>query len=245
MKKIIICLATAIAFVFTACEEVEHAEGMKTTYYPVWNLEGGSLYAYQVGSEFVDPGYSATLDGEDVTADVEVIGEVDGETSGMYQLTYSYTNPDGFTNTITRTVAVYDIANAGTTDISGTYSSSNCSFYRADDSLVRDWNAYGGYEYEQVITPGPAQGLFYVQDLYAGFYQYYYGYGAGYAFKALILLNADNTINILNGADIDPWGDSIDDHTTASFYDPANDKVVINWWWAYYSDFRCTTIYSN
>ena len=67
MKKIIICLATAIAFVFTACEEVDHAEGMKVTYYPVWNLEGGSLYAFQVGSEFVDPGYTATLDGEDVT----------------------------------------------------------------------------------------------------------------------------------------------------------------------------------
>ncbi len=244
MKKIIICLATAIAFAFTACEEVDHAEGMKTTYYPVWELDGGSLVAHQVGSAFTDPGFTATLDGEDVSADVVVGGSVGGNTSGLYTLTYSYTNPDGFSNSISRTVAVYDVANAGTADISGTYPISNCSFFRADGSLARDWNQYGGYNYAQTITSGPATGLFYVQDLYAGFYQYYYGYGAGYAFRALVLLNADNTISILNGGDIDPWGDYIADHAEPSTYNPATGEVVINWDWAYYEGFKCTTTYS-
>lgn len=243
MKKIIICLATAIAFVFTACEEVEHAEGMKVTYYPVWDLEGGQLYAFQVGSEFVDPGYSATLDGEDVTADVEVIGEVDGETSGMYQLTYSYTNPDGFTNTISRTVAVYDVANAGTADISGDYATSYCYRHKANGTTDNYQDNYG-FNVPMTITKGPAAGLFYVKCLLGGLYNGgAAAYGAAYEYKALILLNADNTINILNGADIDPWGDPIYDTENATYaglskYDPVTGDVNIYWDW-----YGSTTVY--
>ena len=161
----------------------------------------------------------------------------------MYQLTYSYTNPDGFTNTISRTVAVYDIANAGTADISGTYASSYTYILRADGSSVCYQTNYG-FNLPMTITPGPATGLFYVKCLLGGLYNGgYASYGAAYEYKALILLNADNTINILNGADIDPWGDPIYDTENATYagqskYDPVTGDVNIYWDW-----FGSTSVY--
>lgn len=232
MKKILnICLTAALAVTLFSCEKEDHAIDQRVTYYPVFSLEKGSPYACQVGKPFVDPGYSAILNGSDITSDIMIEGEVDGTTSGIYNLTYSYTNSDGFVSETKRMVVVYDIANAGTADISGTYSDTNTSVFTADGTLSRNYNAhYGGYNYSEKITKGPAKGLFYIEDLMSGLYPYYAGYGNNYAYKAFVLLNSDNTINILNGNDIDPWDTPIIDCTTQdSTYDPATGDVVIKW----------------
>ena len=116
MRKIYAIFSAALLIFAASCEKEDHAVNQRVTYYPVFEVVGGATYAHQVGTPWVDPGINATLKGEPIT--VETIGEVDASTSGIYQLVYSYTNVDGFENHATRTVVVYDIANAGAADIS-------------------------------------------------------------------------------------------------------------------------------
>ena len=74
---------------------------------PVITLEGGSEIRVPVGTEFVEPGYSALDDvAGDLTDQVTVDGTVDGNTPGLYTLTYSVS--DGFENLgqVTRSVIV-------------------------------------------------------------------------------------------------------------------------------------------
>lgn len=231
MKKALYIFVSAALLLFAAsCAKEDHAVNQKVTYYPVFEVAGGATYAHQVGTPWVDPGITATIQGEDITDKLDIDDNVDGDESGVYTVTYSYTNEDGFTNSITRTVVVYDIANAGTADISGTYSDTRCEYYKyADDSYVNSYNDRYGFAYSQEITGGPATGLFYLQDLLCGLYEYYAGYGSRYAFKAFILLGSDNSISLLNGDEIDPWGDPIT--LLDGEYDPATGSITLVWDW--------------
>lgn len=233
MKQIyIFSLAALLSALIISCERVDHAANQKVTYYAVISLEGGSTIAHQVGTPWAEPGYSATFLGEDVTDQIVVDDPVDGDESGVYIISYSFVNPDGFVRSASRTVVVYDVANAGTADISGSYSTTSVITYRAGTGeLIRDWNGQFDFSYSQQITAGPATGLFYVQDLMVGFYQYFYngGYGADYAYKAFILLNADNSVSLLNGDEIDPWEDPIYGDEEASYYDPSTETLVLEW----------------
>lgn len=230
MRKIYAIFSAALLIFAASCEKEDHAVNQRVTYYPVFEVVGGATYAHQVGTPWVDPGINATLKGEPIT--VETIGEVDASTSGIYQLVYSYTNVDGFENHATRTVVVYDIANAGAADISGKYSSTTL-IDTGRASGPRNWNEFqGSFNYALNIEKGPAKGLFYISDLMVGFYWKFYngGYGQNYAYRAFVLLNTDNTFSLLNGDDIDPWGDPI--YLTAgatSAYNPVSGDVVVSW----------------
>ena len=234
MKKLTYIILSAAILAFAAsCVKEDHAKNQKVTYYPVFNVVGGATYAHQVGTTWADPGISATVNGEDITDKLVIDDTVDGSTSGVYTVKYSYTNEDGFENHVVRTVVVYDIANASTVDISGDYTTVTCVTYNAAGVAVRDWNSFlGNFNYTLPIQAGPAKGLFYVSDLMAGFYWKFYngGYGSSYAFKAFILLNADNSISLLNGDDIDPWGDPIFLKAGgATGYNPVSGDVTIDW----------------
>jgi hypothetical protein len=92
----------------------------KVTYYPIITLTGNSIIAIANGTAFTDPGVKATAG----TSDVPVItsGTVDTNTDGVYTLTYSSTNKDGFSSTAARTVVVYTTdAGAEANDLSGSY----------------------------------------------------------------------------------------------------------------------------
>ena len=228
MKKLTyITLAVAMIAFCASCEKVDHAKGLRVTYYPAFSLNQGSLVAHQVGTPWVDPGCVATLKGEDISDKLEINGPVDANTSGIYTISYSFTNEDGFTNSISRTVVVYDVANASSTDISGDYNTS-CNIYAvADGSLAGSWDPACS---PQKITKGPAKGLFYVQDLLGGRYAVFEGYGSAYAAKALILLNSDNSVSLLD-ANI-AWGPTFSTHDAANTkYDPATSTLTIDFIW--------------
>ena len=74
---------------------------------PVITLTGGDTMSLPVGSEFKDPGYTASdnTDG-DLTDAVTVTGSVDTSTAGEYTLTYTATDSFGNVATVTRTVIV-------------------------------------------------------------------------------------------------------------------------------------------
>ena len=74
---------------------------------PEIQLEGGEDYVITLGTRYEEPGFTATdnVDG-DVTAMVQVEGEVDWLTAGIYPITYTVTDSCENTTTVTRNVEV-------------------------------------------------------------------------------------------------------------------------------------------
>jgi hypothetical protein len=75
---------------------------------PVVDLIGETTLQILVGSEYDEPGYSATDDQDgNITEHVKVVGEVNASKAGNYQLTYSVSDDAGnVSETVTRTVVV-------------------------------------------------------------------------------------------------------------------------------------------
>ena len=97
MKKNIICLIAlfTLAFGFTSCEK-ESAGKTAITYYAHLELEGNSIVGVNIGAEYVEPGYKATMNGQDVTSQVVVTNNIDTSKKGVYTVKYSITNAEGF-----------------------------------------------------------------------------------------------------------------------------------------------------
>ena len=158
MKKLSIysLLIMFAVLVFTSCEEEETADVSRVTYFPEFSMEGDKYYFTQQGSDFQEPGISATEGGEEI--DVTISGSVDTDTPGAYYLTYSATNEDGIEASTERIVIVTDGAVAGN-DLTGTYA--------------------GGYYGDATMTVEKVKdGLYEATDVF--------GYGAPYPIPATI-----------------------------------------------------------
>lgn len=227
MKKITYILLSAALAVFAAsCARIDHAEGLRVTYYPVLEVAGGTTVAHQVGTPWTDPGCKATLNGEDVSSQLEVSSDVNAEESGIYRINYAFTNADGFTSSTSRTVVVYDVASASSVDISGTYPNVGLQLYVPEtEEYVGNFNAYCS---AQKISNGPAKGLFYMQDLLGGFFAVGFGAGPSYASKALILLNADNSVSLLSATNVQGVPTAVKSGT----YDPETETIRVPFRWS-------------
>lgn len=211
MKKVIYSLAVMFALVgFTSCD-YDSKDDAKITYYVSIELEGDEVLQVPVGTEFVDPGYKAIENGEDVTSKVVVGGdEVDADQVGIYHVTYSAKNVDGFSKSVSRTVVVYnpDV----TTNISGTYTVEA-------NTLPRSVNG------NPVTLTELAPGLYSISDWWGGLYDVTIGYGAAYRATGYLQLNEDNTIEGISGSSV--WGDETPFEYATGSYNPATDKVSL------------------
>lgn len=74
---------------------------------PVITLKSGENYYVMVNTSYVEPGYSAidNCDG-DLTSNVSVSGDVDINTPGKYNITYTVSDSKGNTSTVIRVVTV-------------------------------------------------------------------------------------------------------------------------------------------
>ena len=207
MKKNYLYLAifALVAFFATSCEKVT-TEGMtRITYYPQLTLEGETYMVLDKGSQYVEPGYSALLNGEDVTENVEVEDNIDTTTSGVYSVTYSIVNADGFASTTSRTVVVLDPTDA----VEG--------FYYTDPASYRVASATGVYGGEfEVLILNNGDGTYSVDDMLAGWYAQRAGYGMNYAMQGTIAVAEDGVISLLEDY-VPGWGDSSDGMTDATF----------------------------
>jgi len=216
MKRIIYSLLFISSLVvFLGCNEITTEDTSKITYFIDFELKGDAVMVVPVGTSFTDPGVVAMEGDKDVTSTVAVDGTVDANSIGIYTLTYSATNVDGFASSITRTVAVCDPSIE--TDISGTYTLGTES-YRFYNKTTK--TSFSGYPCE--ITKA-APGIFLVSDFFAGYYDKRAKYGVNYAMFGFIKLNADNTIELLS-SHVNGWGDSLDKMANA-VYDPAKNSV--------------------
>ncbi len=111
------------------------------TNYAVFQMNGQQYSFSQLGVDYVDPGVTATEDGNEI--EVEVSGEVDVNTPGVYTITYSATNTDGYPATTTRYVAVGDEETALNRDLSGLYTPAN-EVEKFADGYYQLQTIYGG-----------------------------------------------------------------------------------------------------
>jgi hypothetical protein len=119
MKKIILMTLALVAFVFTACEK-ESLGVSKITTYPTIELKGDVAMTILVGGTYTEPGFTALEGDKDITSSAVVKGTVDTNTPGVYTISYTATNSDGFSYTARRYVGVIT-QEAANMDISGQY----------------------------------------------------------------------------------------------------------------------------
>jgi hypothetical protein len=149
---------------FSACERVLDTEGIsRITTFPTFQMQGEEIIVLVKGQPFTDPGIT-TKEGYPVTSSVrgstyivpgktqpaDVVyssGAVDTNIPGIYVITYSSTNPDGFSGTTTRIVFVLDQQPDPTVDLSGTYTSGTspgATITKVADGVFYSTNAWGG-----------------------------------------------------------------------------------------------------
>lgn len=206
-------LALAVPTVFTSCEDDESEGKSRITYYAILELNGDANMTTQVGSAFNDPGCTATMGGEDVSDKIVTSGSVNTDKLGFYTVNYQVVNPDGFSASASRNVAVVDKNNFAST-------------YFGESQ-------YGSRHYfnNPINITDNGDGTYTIDDLLGGFYCYgrYPGYDAyGYDFflDAVIKLNADNTIELVSYGDW-YWKDDVPTLLDGS-YDPATGTVSLN-----------------
>lgn len=197
MKKHISILASALA-VLSLASCSKDTEGLtQVTYYAVIDLEGPTYDQATAGKPYQDPGYSASMQGEDITDQVQVKTSMNlsDPQPGFYTLTYEAINEDGFPATATRYVLVSDEGD----DASG-YWTTDATSYRDNNGIVY----FGGY---QVIIYGNGDGTYHVSDLLGGWYEFRAGYGSAYACVGEIGISDDGKISMISSS-VAGWGDS-------------------------------------
>ena len=216
MKKNILfaaLLALMAPTVLTSCGDDESEGKSRITYYAILDLVGDAYMTTPLGSAFADPGCKATMGGEDVSDKIVTNGTVNTNKMGFYTLSYSVVNPDGFSASASRTVAVVDKNNFA--------------------SLYFGESQYGSRHYfnSPISITDNGDGTYEINDLAGGFYSYgrYPGYDAyGYDFflEATLKLNADNTIEVVETGEW-YWGDDKPTLLNGS-YDPVTGTVSLD-----------------
>ncbi len=192
---------------FWGCEkEINSEDKSGLTYYVEHVLEGDKTTFIPLGTEFVEPGYRAFEHDTEVTDRVKVVHNIDHNTIGLYKVVYSTENTEGLESQTERIVLVYD-PNAPDIDLSGEYSA---KVFRMDNKSEVPDEDYENYTVEiEKIT----HGVFLLSDWLGGFYEYGRGLGESFSWPGLLSLEADTTIELINGyigETVSEWKDPID-----------------------------------
>ena len=205
---------------FTSCnDDNDELTDSRLTYYADLQMQGDEFMLVPVGSNFVDPGCTGTLAGEDISNKIIIDGadDVDPNTVGFYYITYSAVGSDGYPASVERTVCVYDPS--VTTDISGVYTlqAGSYRYWFSSGAIVQ----FSGFP---ISIEMAAPGIFYISDMMGGYYDQGVGYGSRYAMNGYLQLTPDNEILALSGI-VPGWGDSYDDFYDGK-YDPETKTVT-------------------
>ncbi len=219
MKKIILSCLTicTLALGLVSCEDKEYTD-TRVTYYASIDLEGDDYMVINKGSEYNEPGYSAKINGEDVTNQVKIVSNVNTSKSGKYAVTYSVTNADGFTAKVSRTVVVLNLSDP----IEGLYNTTKESYRDREGTITKYGASY------QLLVIGEGEGVYFVEDLLGGYYWIRAGYGTDYACAAKIKIAEDGTVSLLESA-VPGWGDAASDLTGTYNADTRTFDLVTNY----------------
>jgi len=226
MKKILLySLMLGMSVIgLTSCKDDAEMTDSRVTYYVNLDMQGEAFIQVPIGTSYTDAGCKATENGVDVTSNIvtEGLDKIDVNAAGLYTITYTAVNKDGFAASVSRTVAVCDPTI--TTDLSGTWTVQGGSYrlYSGKQTPYADFT---------VKIRKDAPGIFYVSDFLAGWYDQRAGYGSTYACKGYVQLLADGTLKCLS-SHVPGWDDSLEDFT--GNYDAATNTIT---WDATYTDY--------
>lgn len=213
-NKTLLVLAGFLAFLVSAgCRKIE--TGLTDiTYFAVIELEGANPYVINLGDNYSEPGFTAILNGSDISSNVTVGSNVNTSVPGIYSVTYTAVNEDGFSSSVSR--AVYVLNPGGIDNVYSSYTRIGNTAYRVPSFLIKSTGTPGVYEME---------------DLLGGFYYYgrYPGYEPTYDFhcESKFSINDDNTLNLISTGS---WyfGSSYDYSTFTGTYDPTTGVLDFN-----------------
>lgn len=140
----------------TGCEKTETFDntdtrvgGSRVVFFPVVALKGAETIILERGAAFTDPGITAQVGGVDVPYTTS--GTVNVNATGVYALTYTAVNAEGFSSSVSRRVVVYATdPDAAARDLSGNYA-------RTSNGSVAVWTKVAPGVYA-VFNPGGAPG---------------------------------------------------------------------------------------
>lgn len=230
MKKLLYILICS--FTIFSCTDITTEDTSTITYFITFELTGGETYLVEVGSDYSEPGYIAMEGDEDVTSSVVVAGdEVDPNSKGLYTVTYTAVNQDGFSSSAERTVIVYDPSI--TTEIpEGAYTAADGTYRIYNGSTT---TAYSGYEIDiEYIAPG----IYYCSDFLGGYYDQRAAYGSAYAMTGYFSLESDNSLELLSSY-VSGWGDGLE-YMEDGKYDPETGEIYWMVDYVGYIDFYVT-----
>lgn len=227
-KNIFYSMMVALAaLTLTGCDK--DTEGLSSLVdYPILNLEGDEFLISPIGEAYVDPGCTATFQGEDYTSKIVVDGidDIDVNVPGLYYVTYSAVGPNGFSWSKSRTVAVCDPEVE--TDLSGVWTTTESTFRQTASQTF-----YPGCTTEiKYLCPG----IFQIKDYLAGYYSQWVGYQASYPtldfdVDGIFQLTKDNEIVYITGNAATAFGADLPEDFSDGKYDPETNTLqwVIVW----------------
>jgi len=142
MKKFIPLIYPLLTILFVACnkDEIHNTEDQvgisRVTHFAVLQMSGPAYMSIVKGSTFTDPGVKAYEGSNEIP--VTVTGSVNTNETGLYVLTYSATNKEGFAATTTRTVVVIASHETPDVDLSGKYDYVGSSTYTSTVTKVAE-----------------------------------------------------------------------------------------------------------
>ena len=176
------------AVLISSCKKETTKDISQITYYATFDMQGDAYIILEKGTPYVEPGVTASADGVDLPVVVE--GSVNADVPGVYYITYSAVNNDGYSAMVERKIRVIEYGFDGT-DISGTY-----------DGIRNNKNA-GGIVTITKIGPG----VYEIDDILGAYYwQGPPSYGPNYAANGMFTENADGTWTSSQGY-VPGWGD--------------------------------------
>ncbi|HMS29540.1 MAG TPA: DUF5011 domain-containing protein [Saprospiraceae bacterium] len=161
MKKIVNHIVYGILYTLiiflSSCEGITE-DVSQITYYPILTLKGEQWNTIDVGQSFTDLGATATEGGNEIN--VKVGGDqVNSNIPGVYTITYTAVNKDGFSATEYRYVGVIDPSVKGK-DMSGSYKRNAGVFGVSIVTKISD-NFYKSDNVGGVAVGGPASTVFF------------------------------------------------------------------------------------
>ncbi|MDR2805636.1 MAG: DUF5012 domain-containing protein [Dysgonamonadaceae bacterium] len=206
MKKIVrflfITSITISAILLTSCisDEDKDSFGLsKVTTFPTLDLVGeGEIFYMPLGQTYADPGFSAMVGPEDITALVKVT-PIDVSATGLKTITYTATNDEGYSVSKTRSVYVYNATGVSTGDLSGNYTTD------ITRKVVSTGVTANRGPFTLTLTKG-CEGHYFCSDLLGGWY--WIGGGATYAsyhYDGIIRVAADGSVTA-DCVGTTPWG---------------------------------------
>ncbi|MBO9594389.1 MAG: DUF5012 domain-containing protein [Niabella sp.] len=206
--NILMLLAVCVITV-TSCKKDSKGVSFMTTYADII-LKRTSTIDWQLGTPFVDPGFTANEGETDLTQSVTVKSNVDVSKPGVYSVSYTVSNSDGYPSTVTRTVVVCETS----APLNGFYQS----------SIIRNGSAKRG-PFSQLVY-GIGNNRYHVQDLLGGWYDIGSGYGPLYAGAAIVELKNNNTFELISSEALGFSDGSAPIFTTPATYTPQTKTIA-------------------